>query len=82
MSIVPQSVSPMSFLGRNPDMPNWTDDEGTSWFSLLECKRCLKNFTAVDGEVPVHLCIGGYYRSISGRGVWHQPIRCKGAEDE
>ena len=25
-------------------MPNWSDDEGRSYFSKVECKRCLQDF--------------------------------------
>lgn len=57
-------------------MPSWTDDEGYNWFNKLECKRCLQRF-GVDkrGEVPVHDCIGGRYRSESDVGEYHYPVR-------
>ena len=48
---------------------------GSNWFGMLQCRRCLKRFKAdVDGEVPVHECIGGLYRSVSDVGVYHIPV--------
>jgi hypothetical protein len=56
-------------------MPNWTDDEGTSWFGKIECKRCLQMLDQEKGEVPVHLCLGGkYYTSDYVDGVHYYPI--------
>ena len=57
-------------------MPNWTDDEGFSWFGVLECKRCLNRFKADENnEVPVHDCIGGLYYSASSDGKYHYPVK-------
>lgn len=57
-------------------MPNWTDDEGRNWFGKLECKRCLQIFEAgPDGEIPVHDCLGGRYRSESSGGEYHYPVK-------
>jgi hypothetical protein len=57
-------------------MPNWSDENGLDWFGKLECKRCLRVFTAdKQGEVPAHQCLGGWFASASGDDVWHYPIR-------
>jgi len=56
-------------------MPNWIDDEGYNWYGKLECKRCLGRFdTDKDGEVPTHRCLGGWYKSESYGGLWHQAV--------
>lgn len=54
-------------------MPNWTDDEGFSWFGKLQCKRCLRVFDAdKEGEVPTHACTGGLlFRSTTIIGEHH-----------
>lgn len=61
-------------------MPNWTDDEGRSWFNKLECKRCLGSYEAINGEIPKHQCIGGFYKSHTfttkdGHVEYHQPVK-------
>lgn len=62
-------------------MPNWTDERGRSSFNKLDCKRCLKEFEADDhGEVPIHECLDGWYRSESSGGIWHYPVKVKRSE--
>jgi len=57
-------------------MPNWSDENGVDWFGKLECKRCLHTFSAdKNGEVPAHLCLGGWFASASSDDVWHYPVR-------
>lgn len=55
-------------------MPNWIDDEGYNWFGKLQCKRCSGRFDAVKGEIPVHDCIGGRYKSASYGSEYHVPV--------
>jgi hypothetical protein len=56
--------------------PSWTDETGYDWFGKLECKRCLQRFDAVDGEVPVHECVGGeLFKSASDGREHHFPVR-------
>ncbi len=56
-------------------MPSWTDENGYDWFGKLECKRCLQRFDAVDGEVPVHDCLGGRFTSGTDEtGTHHTPV--------
>ena len=55
-------------------MPNWTDEDGKNWYGKLECKRCLNVFEHVNGEVPIHKCIDGYYKSEYVNGVHHYPV--------
>jgi hypothetical protein len=62
--------------GVTSGMPSWTDEEGYNWFNKLECKRCLQRFDADKrGEVPVHDCIGGRFRSDSDAIEHHYPVR-------
>jgi hypothetical protein len=62
-------------------MPNWSDDNGFSWYKKLECKRCLGIYdTDNEGEIPVHECLDGYYKSVTylakdGRVEYHVPKR-------
>lgn len=59
-------------------MPNWTDDEGNNWQGKIKCKRCLQVFKYdKDGEVPLHVCHGGWYKSESKYPEWHEPIFVK-----
>jgi hypothetical protein len=59
-------------------MPSWTDENGNSWFGKLECKRCLQSFAMVDGEVPLHQCSGGWFKSATtnycGNITYHDPV--------
>ena len=57
-------------------MPNWTDENGTSHYGKLDCKRCLSEFeTDYRGEVPFHTCLGGEtWTSISTRGEHHVAV--------
>jgi len=55
-------------------MPNWSDDEGFSWFNKLSCKRCLVVFEPDGkGEVPLHECLGGYFTSYFDGHTYHTP---------
>lgn len=48
-------------------MPNWTDDEGFSWFMKVSCKRCLQVFDLNDydhdpnGGIPCHKCLDNIF---------------------
>jgi len=62
-------------------MPNWTDKTGFSWFSKLECKRCLGVFEQNEkGEVPIHKCLGGYYTSETVGDTYHYPVKVSSKE--
>ena len=66
-------------------MPNWTDDEGTSYFNKVECKRCLQDFDydKKTGEVPVHKCLGGeLWTSAYVNGVWHYPVKVRNQNEK
>lgn len=59
-------------------MPNWIDENGFNWFGKLECKRCLKIFKSdKNGEIPIHKCLDGYYKSGTVNDVHHSPIFVK-----
>jgi hypothetical protein len=61
-------------------MPNWSDDEGRSYFGKIECKRCLQDFEydKKTGEVPVHKCVDGkLWTSAYMNGTHHYPVRVK-----
>lgn len=36
-------------------MPNWTDDDGKSWFGIRQCSSCFKEFKT-GGLIPAHRC--------------------------
>jgi len=56
-------------------MPNWTDENGYSWFNKLECKRCLDRFdTDERGEIPEHDCLDGRWKSESVFPEHHMPV--------
>jgi len=55
-------------------MPNWTNEAGENRFNILECKRCLQDFTPVNGEIPTHNCIGGKYRSETSIDGINHPV--------
>lgn len=63
-------------------MPSWTDEGGNDWFGKLQCKRCLQKFDAVEGEVPIHRCHGGWFTSKTTRNEFgfathHDPVQVK-----
>lgn len=41
-------------------MPNWTDENGKSWFNRDFCKICQHDFKLIKGEIPKHKCLYGY----------------------
>ena len=62
-------------------MPNWTDDEGRNHFEKLDCKRCLQTFDVNEvGEIPIHKCHGGYYKSGWNGLCHHAPIKVSDEE--
>ena len=62
-------------------MPNWTDDEARNHFGKLDCKRCLQTFDANEvGEIPIHKCHGGYYKSGWDGLYHHAPIKVSESE--
>ncbi len=54
-------------------MPNWTDDDGFSWFFKDSCQRCSRIFDIEKDEIPEHNCIGGRYKSTSSNGMYRIP---------
>lgn len=36
-------------------MPNWTDENGKSWFGIRQCNSCFKEFKT-GGLIPAHRC--------------------------
>ncbi len=47
-------------------MPNWTDENGNSYYGKLECRRCLNDFAPdKDGEIPVHKCLDMYCKTVT-----------------
>lgn len=55
-------------------MPNWTTEDGFSWFGKDKCKRCGVIFDLENDEIPEHNCIGGRYKSMYRYGTYRYPV--------